>query len=180
MKKPLILILALALASCHCRENDIPDQCFGRNVSVADPALEQCLTTVVWGEARSENKLSKIAVAWSVINRSRISGRNTCDEIARPHQYSVFGWHPDLLAHAMSANPEAPIDNVIEKKAWDESREVARMVLNEQSQDPTDGATHYVAKAVMKEKKWKMPTWTKKFKPTVLVGSHQYYVAKKG
>ncbi len=48
------------------------------------------LTRVIYGEARRESDEGKIAVAWTVINRTKKSGKSIKDEATKKSQFYCF------------------------------------------------------------------------------------------
>lgn len=99
------------------------------------------LGMLVWGEARGEPGIGKDAVAHTVLNRLALSphfGKTLKDIILRPWAFSSFNENDpnrskmlDPLAHGSIAE-------------WAAAILAANNALSGASQDPTNGATHYV------------------------------------
>lgn len=55
-----------------------------------------CLTEAIYFEARGEPEAGKIAVAASVLNRSRIKNKSLCEIVYAPNQYSWTAKKPKV------------------------------------------------------------------------------------
>jgi len=133
----------------------------------------KCLATMVYGEARGEPEHGMIAVAWTAMNRA--TKKPICDVVLAPKQYSVFNDNPTLRMAAMSLKVEPRQKNVIDQAGWQQSLRVARAVYQRTIADPTQGATHYVADKVMKEKGYIYPQWTRQYTQVAIIENHRFF-----
>lgn len=147
----------------------------------AVPSQSKCLATMIYGEARGESKLGKIAVAYSAVNRAK--RRTVCQEVLRPMQYSIFNKDSFLRSVALDLNAEPRQRNEIDQDSWQQSLQVAKLVLSGAVGDPTGGATHYIADQVMASKGYVYPKWSKQYTQVAEIGGHRffkpYYPARK-
>ena len=134
---------------------------------------EKCLATMVYGESRGEAYTGKVAVAYTAVNRA--ANTSICDVILRPKQYSIFNDNPALRLAAMSPTILPAQKNEVDEAGWQESLQVARLVLNGKVIDPTNGSTHYLAPKVMKLKKYKYPKWSKQYTLVTVIDNHRFY-----
>ena len=108
---------------------------------------DELLARLVWGEARGESIVGKIAVAHVVMNRvktGKYGGKGGVKGVClKPWQFSCFNAKDPNLQLMLEpfGGRDAPIfrDCLLE----------ARMALGGLSQDPTIGATHYFNPAVV-------------------------------
>lgn len=170
------LLLSLALIPTVC----IPAETFMcyRNPQVEAAfkyqlEQEKCLATMIYGEARGEDDLGKIAVAYSALNRS--IGKTICEVVLAPKQYSVFNDNAELKLVALNLDVEPGQKNNIDSYSWERSKHIASVVLQGKTQDPTGGATHYIADRVMKIKGYKYPKWSRKYKQVAEIGNHRFF-----
>jgi spore germination cell wall hydrolase CwlJ-like protein len=102
---------------------------------------------LVWGEARGESRLGRVAVAWVAKNRALSSGRPLRRVILQPWQFSSF--------NANDPNREKLLDPIAfsSHQSWDDCFHDAAAALAGIDPDPTGGATHYCTAAL-----WGGPT----------------------
>jgi spore germination cell wall hydrolase CwlJ-like protein len=156
------ILISLAIIPTMCYE--LPREIAGAGRGIINPLtvdeLQQakCLATMIYGEARSESAAGMAAVAWTSVNRA--VNKTICNVVLAPKQYSVFNSNAALQLVALSFHLEPKQYNIIDKATWAQSFDIAKMVLQRSIQDPTNGATHYVAPAVMREKNYVYPNWT--------------------
>ena len=127
------------------------------------------LSRTIWGEARGEPLLGKIAVAWVIRNRvtTDIHGDNKPDwwgegvigVCQKPSQFSCWNEHDNNLPKLLAVSAD--------DDAAKESLYVALGVWLGYLSDPTAGATHYHATSVS-------PAWAKG-KPGQQIGNHVFY-----
>ena len=139
-----------------------------------DTAQVKCLAVTIYGEARSEPEVGQIAVAYTILNRAS-KQRTLCQVALAPKQYSVFNNNPKLRAIAVSLHLIPEQKNIIDQKSWDQAVKVAQMVTRKYVEDPTGGATHYIADKVMKSKGYHYPRWSKEFKMVKEIENHKFY-----
>ena len=107
------------------------------------------LTRVIYWEARGESDEGKKAVAWTVINRTKKSGKFIKDEATKKSQFYCF--------------PEE-----MEQKVKDKCEKIAKDAINGISSDPTDGATFFYSGN-------KVPSWAKGLSPCKIIGCHKFF-----
>ncbi len=166
--KRLLILLALIPTTMHI---SIEVMCWrGPHVKV-DPAQSKCLAVTIYGEARGESEQGQVAVAYTVKNRAV---KKTLCQVALAHkQYSIFNDNPELRMAALSPNLEPRQKNIIDKQSWEKAVLVADSVMLGMVQDPTMGATHYVAYKSLKH----IPRWTKKLKTVAKIDNHTFFKA---
>lgn len=107
------------------------------------------LAKALYGEARGEDRDTKIAIAWTVKNRFHNGGwgSSLAQVILKRKQFSCF--NPGDKNYDNVKNPSG--------NAWTEAQDVAGGVLDGTIPDPTGGALFYHNKHVWdaKNKKWK-------------------------
>lgn len=135
----------------------------------------ECLARNVYWEARSESEKGQRAVAWVTLNRvadpaypktvCAVVSQARTDHQGRPlRNQCQFSWFCD-------GKPDEPRD----RSAWRQAHQIAEEVMvkrerGETQRDPTRGATFY--HAVWMDSK---PLWAESKRPTVQLGSHQFY-----
>jgi spore germination cell wall hydrolase CwlJ-like protein len=122
------------------------------------------LTRTIYGEARGEDQLGKVAVAWVVRNRHESSvtwwGEGIAGVCTAPWQFSCWN----------RSDPNRELIETLEPthgSAWDCLR-AAVDVLGGAQPDPTQGATHYHHQSIE-------PPWAKDKKPCAVIGEHLFY-----
>ena len=101
----------------------------------------EIMARTVFGEARGEERLGKIAVAWVIVNRWKsgrwFAGDTLSATCLMPWQFSC--WNPN--------DPMRPkIEAVtLDKPSFRACTNVSLMVIADEYPDPTSGATHYYA-----------------------------------
>lgn len=138
-----------------------------------DPSEAKCLATMIYGEARGESERGQIAVAYTAVNRA--TKKSVCKVVLAPKQYSVFNNNPALKLAATSIHVEPVQKNSIDEKSWKQAVRVANIVLKKKVEDPTKGATHYLAPELMKKKKYRYPKWSKVYQLTAVIDKHSFY-----
>lgn len=170
----LLLLLALIPTSVEVAQTAMCVKL--PTIVTADPAQEKCLAVTIYGEARSEPEQGQIAVAYTILNRA-IKHRTLCDVALAPRQYSVFNNNPKLRAIAVSLHLIPEQKNIIDQKSWEQAVRVAQMVTRKYVEDPTNGATHYLAAKVMKSKGYHYPKWSREYKMVREIENHKFYKA---
>lgn len=123
----------------------------------SDDTETMILARLIFGEARSQSKETMTAIGWVVKNR-----------VEAKKSYFGDGYHDvitknDTVHWQFSPmNPEEednfplltdPLGNAeTNKKAWSRAYEIAKNVINNKVQDPTDGATFFHSKNLSQEK----------------------------
>jgi len=114
-----------------------------------------CLATVVYFESRGEHLRGQIAVANTVLNRSKKRRKPVCYIMSERHQFSWHGKAKTPTADMLAAS--LPV--------------AYNMFMSYNSEghvDDTAGATHFATKHVRN-------AWTRVFKKTLTLGSHSFY-----
>jgi hypothetical protein len=147
--------------------------------SMRDPRREQKLVPFdpleAWREmdvdvladvALGEDPDAVAAVAWTVLNRSRESGRILALEVRRGRAYGTVAGGRFLPAWS-----QVPGRRWIRyyPGEWWRARRIARAVLEGRLPDPTGGATHF-----HREETW-VPPWAPEPTEWVLIGQHAFY-----
>ncbi len=134
------------------------------------------LARTVWGEARGESDLGRLAVAYVPITRAEIAARfvaatgrqrhplygdgTVASACLMPWQFSCWNESdpnlPKLLALDLESEEAQP-------SVW-----AAETALAGTVRDPTGGATHYHAKGIM-------PSWAMGATPTTIINNHVFY-----
>lgn len=129
------------------------------------------LASAIYGEARSQGRKGKAAVAHTALTRSQIAGVPVSDVVYgsvsdKYGQYS-FANPNDPNARATSRAPQRDPDE------WAEAVEVARGVLSGEIENPVPGATNYIAAGVN-------PSWTNSATNLGKLGGHTFYSLPRG
>ena len=108
------------------------------------------LTRVVYGEARGESEEGRKAVAWTVVNRHKKSGKTVQEEATKKSQFCCYS------------------GEMKETKARDECQKIADDAINNRSTDPTGGATFFYSGN-------NVPSWAKGQTPCKEIGGHKFF-----
>jgi len=136
----------------------------------SDDTDEIILARALFGEAR--NTLvpdeARVAIGWVIRNRVESSRwPNTYWEvITTPSQFSSFNVDDDNRSFV-----ENPLhkDNAVDKKAWENTCNIARNIIKGEITDPTQGANHYYDDSI------NTPDWAKDQKPTLAISYINQY-----
>lgn len=146
---------------------------YDRNI---DPVQEKCLATMIYGEARGESLQGQVAVAFTALNRAgKAANKTVCNVVLAPKQYSIFNDNPALYAAATNPHIEPKQKNEIDQESWLRAVEVAAVVMRKKVEDPTFGATHYLAPKLMAIKQYKYPKWSRQYTVVAIIGDHKFY-----
>lgn len=179
--KTLIALAALVPLSISIVQHEVPvvGLLHPSLIKTVSAAEEKCLAVTVYGEARGESEKGQIAVAYTVLNRAK--NKSLCQVALAPKQYSIFNNNPELVAAAKSQHIEPRQQNPIDQRSWERAVKVSRLVMQGLVPDPTNGATHYLAPAVMKVKRYRYPKWSKQYTLVSTIDGHKFYkVTKNG
>ncbi len=121
-----------------------------------------------WMEARSEPDIGWQGVAWVILNRYRAkkwySGKTIAETCLMDYQFSCWNNSKDINRELMSRLPETdPL--LVKMTAY-----FSDIVKGIKTADPTNGATHYYAPAVVKE-----PAWVKGSTACGKLGAHLFF-----
>ena len=108
------------------------------------------LTRVVYGAARGESDEGRKAAAFTVINRSKKSGKSIATEAEKPHQFCCYK------------------GEMKEADSKDECEEIANGCMNGTYSDPTSGATFFYSGS-------SVPSWAKGKEPCAEIGGHKFF-----
>lgn len=122
----------------------------------------RCLAQAVYFEARSEPLEGQLAVAQVVLNRVRSAfWPNDICSVVFQNEHRRHGCQFSFACDGLSDNPHNP-------RAWQRSKLVAAVALQDLWDDVTGAATHYHADYVA-------PEWRRAMDPTVRYGRHLFY-----
>jgi spore germination cell wall hydrolase CwlJ-like protein len=121
-----------------------------------------CLALNVYKEARGEPIAGQQAVALVTINRAKLSGRDVCDVVMAPKQFS---WTATDMRHGRLKHDKRPDTR---GREWQTAVGVARVALWGVLPDFTGGATHYHRHDVA-------PAWGRSMRPLGRWGNHLFY-----
>lgn len=118
---------------------------------VAPPSETECLSKVIYFEARGEPVEGQIAVGQVVLNRvrSRLYPNGICQVIEQQNQF-------------------APQIQITEPHSYHQARQIARWVLSG-APDSSNGATHFFNPHQAN------PNWAAAYTLTASIGDHEFY-----
>jgi len=127
----------------------------------------ELLTLCLWGEARGEPAIGKLAVAHVVLNRAAAPcwwGKTIKEVILKPKQFSCFNAN-DLNRHRL--------EHQVNSGYYDPAcLAVAQLALSGKTEDPTGGgATHYCTVDCR-------PSWESEMEFLVRINRHRFFRAK--
>lgn len=126
------------------------------------------LARTIYGEARGELVRGKEAVAAVVMNRVRRGrdrggywwGDSVVDVCTKPWQFSCWNTNDPNREKVLAVSDR--------NRTFRSCLRIAGRALDGRLSDPTDGATHYHARAVS-------PPWSKNRQPSAEIGGHVFY-----
>jgi spore germination cell wall hydrolase CwlJ-like protein len=130
------------------------------------------LTATIWGEARGEPILGKIAVGWVIRNRVEDLKRwpdTYEDVILQPKQFSCWNENDPNYESCVRALFPSRNGNSM-NMTWRECRLAAHAVLYNWHHDPTYGSNHYHAVLIKR-----IPYWAKDQLCIRVIFGHQFY-----
>ena len=110
----------------------------------------EALQRVVYCEARGEPDNGKLAVAYTVVNRSSKSGKSIAYEATKPSQFCVWS------------------KSMTETSAALKCKDAARAAINRSQSDPSNGATFFYSGS-------SVPYWAKGKSPCAVIGGHKFF-----
>ncbi|MBU4369802.1 cell wall hydrolase [Patescibacteria group bacterium] len=136
-----------------------------------DDTEDILLARLIFGEAKNQSEDAKIGIGFTVVNRVKKQrpnwGFSIKEVILKENQYDAL-WNP-----ITSGGVQDPLNNadILTQKAWKESYNIARGILDESLEDPSSGATNFHS---YKERKG-FPDWAadKNFK--IKIGNTYFY-----
>ena len=153
----------------------------GLNGSQRERAL-RCLAFVAWAEARSDGIAGMRAVVAVVLNRSRNSAypMHPCAVVGQPSAFEPVGLSGyRTTATALRGGALAPFprpSSVVDAAALQMARlMVWNLAQGSSNPDPTGGATHFLAPAVLEARGTPLPVWADTYQRTARIGGHQFF-----
>ena len=142
----------------------------------------RCLAFVAWAEARSDGVAGMLAVIAVVMNRSRDPAflRHPCEVVAAGAAFEPMdrrSYRQTAAALRARALPPFPRpNNAVDAAALQLARLLAwNLAGSSGHHDPTLGATHFLAPAVLSERDQPLPTWATVYKRTARIGGHEFF-----
>ncbi|MFZ1429470.1 MAG: cell wall hydrolase [Geminicoccaceae bacterium] len=142
----------------------------------------RCLAVIAWWEARSEGIAGMRAVVAVVLNRARSTAfpDHPCDVVAQNSAFEPLSLRSNQPhAAALRQGHFAPFprpDNAVDAAALRQAQLLVwNLAQNHELMDPTRGATHFLAPAVMAERGQKLPRWAEIYETTTRIGGHRFY-----
>lgn len=136
-----------------------------------DDSETMLLARAIYGEAGGESTEVKIAVGWSIRNRVEDSqqrwGETYHEVILQPVQYEPFN---DPKSGPFKKITHPPVENSIERQAWQDSFQAANLVILAKKIDLTKGANHFYVPSNQPK-----PDWANEEKFTVQIGVTRFY-----
>jgi spore germination cell wall hydrolase CwlJ-like protein len=129
---------------------------------------ENCLTTAVYFEARSESELGQLAVATVILNRVKAS--NSSSSICGV----VYKGASHLNACQFSFACDGKLDLVDDARAWETARAVTALALGDDS-EMKDGPMQIFATATNYHADYVEPSWSKSLHRLTKIGHHIFY-----
>lgn len=133
---------------------------FPNTSAMSNPALSakevDCLSNMVYYEARSEGPIGMAAVAFVAINRTRhpeVYGSSLCEVIHKPYQFEGMKYYSP---------------NKKDKKSWETAKAISKLSLAKRIPDPAKGALYFHTKAIT-------PKWSFNKIKTTILGNHIFY-----
>ena len=129
------------------------------------------LAKVIFGEAASEGKNDQeklqamSAVASTIKNRAKNTGKGLVEEATKPNQYTAYSNY--LYWDSLNKKIAEPIA----KKTYQMATKVADDLISGSLPDTTSGSTFYYNPKKVKQ----TPSWAKNKTPTTIIGNHQFY-----
>ena len=111
-----------------------------------------CLSAIMFGEARGESDVGKVAVAYTAINRKADPNypKSICQVMKQPAQYQFLDYGMPTQTQVAYLMP------------------LAKAILEGKVDDPTRGAKWYHTKKVK-------PIWAKQKEIKIALGNHIFY-----
>ena len=112
-----------------------------------------CLSAIMFGEARGESDLGKVAVAYTAINRKADPSypKTICQVMNQPYQYEF------LTKHGMPTQSQVAY-----------LMPLAKAILEGKVDDPTQGAKFFHTRQTK-------PFWSKQKSIKIALGNHIFY-----
>lgn len=144
----------------------------------------RCLAFVAWAEARSDGVAGMRAVVAVVLNRSRDASFPThpCEVIGQAGAFEpILRDRYRATALALKRQVLTPFPrprNAVDAAALTKARLLVwTMAQRRAIEDPTYGATHFLAPKVLRSRGQRIPAWTRKMVRTTVIGGHHFFRA---
>lgn len=122
----------------------------------------KCLSEAIYFEARSESEIGQKAVAEVIVNRVKSKHfPNTICEVVYQGSHRKTGCQ-------FSFTCDGSISSELDKKNWERSQNVAKLVMMGGVRPFTEISTHYHTIDIS-------PPWIDDLRPTMKIGSHMFY-----
>lgn len=136
-----------------------------------DDGETMLLARAIYGEAGGESTEVKIAVGWSIRNRIEDSqnrwGKTYHEVILQSSQYEPFN---DPKSDPFKKITHPPVEDPLERQAWQDSFRTAHSVILAKDADPTKGANHFYVPSNQSR-----PPWADENKFTIQIGVTRFY-----
>ena len=112
-----------------------------------------CLSAIMFGEARGESDMGKVAVAYTAINRKADPNypKSICQIMKQPAQYQFIDYGMPTETQIAYLKP------------------LAKAILEKRIHDPTNGAKWFHTKQM------KQPIWAKQKEVKIAIANHIFY-----
>ena len=110
----------------------------------------ESLTRVVYCEGNGESDKSKLGIAYTVVNRSLLSGKSIAFEATKKNQFCVYS------------------GDMLDNDKLEKCQDAAKSAINRSKMDPTNGATYTFSGSIV-------PLWAKGRTPCAIIGSRKFY-----
>lgn len=160
---PVILLAAILLSDAAAAQGN------AAQVTVTEPAKpldaeSKCLALAVYWEGKAETREGQLAVAHTVLNRSRNPKfpNTVCGVVSQKAEGGRKGCQFSWWCDGKRDEPK-------EDDNWTEAVEVARMAMQADAKDPTNGALYFHSAKI------RPPGWAKKRGNLGRIGDHVFY-----
>ena len=151
------------------------------NGSERERAL-RCIAIIAWAEARSDGVAGMRAVMAVVLNRSHDVAFPThpCAVVAQAGAFEpmvLSGYRTTAAALRKGRLPPFPRPvSAVDAAALGAARLLAwNLAQRPAIMDPTKGATHFLAPAVLRARGMPLPNWARQFPRTTRIGGHHFF-----
>jgi len=123
------------------------------------------LRMLLWGEARGERPLGKLAILWVVHNRAMKNDSTLRSEALKPRQFSCFNDEDPNRSKLLKAD-------LIDANAWAVCDAVTSLFEARITSDPTGSSRNYFVASMLNPPEWSKASagWQK----NVVIGAHEF------
>ena len=157
----IFALLCMTMTACHA----------------ASPRDVSCLIAATWNEARGRPDREIIAVMHAVINRSRHPAYpdTVCKVVLQRGQFQM-STHFRQIVHGLRKEFVPPSKAPADVRAFEKIRALAGFVLDGNSVDPTNGATHFYSPRLRVIMGLKAdPSWAARILRTASIGEFRFH-----